>query len=229
MIQILITGAKGFIGSELTNHLQRRGYLITGCSYDLNDIDNIEKLFIENKPKIVIHLAAKVDKTRPGRENDDFFQVNVMGTLNIVRLCEKYGAKLIYFSSSSADFAYTKYGNKYRISKALAENLIKAFTINQDLRAVVVRPCAVYKTIFSHPEGYITVDRFGKQENVWIGEWYSTYKLCKLVERIIKKESFKKYKVYKTKTFWHYVWWGYGKVKSMVRRIVGKNNSSLLL
>ena len=196
---ILITGANGFIGQELCKYLWHKNYAITECSYNLDDIENIQKLFEANKPDIVIHLAAKLDKFKKGREKDDFFQVNVIGTLNIVRLCQKYNVKLIYFSTSSVKYSKTKYGNKYRISKLLAENLIECFTKNQGLKAVTIRPSAIYKTVNGK-----TLDRFGKEEDVTKGEWYSMSNLFILIESIIAEDDFEKYMVYKTKMLRHY-------------------------
>ena len=202
---ILITGSNGFIGRELCRYLWDKSCAVVECNYDLNDIENIEKLFQANKPDVVIHLAAKLDKLSVKRPNDDFFQINVMGTLNIVRLCKKYGAKLIYFSSKQAQYASTKYGNKYGISKLMAENLIESFTINQGLKAVSIRPVTIYKTIDEPFKLSKTIDRFGKEEDITKGEWYPMSNLFILIESIIAEDKFEKYRVYKTKMLRHHL------------------------
>jgi len=198
--KILITGSKGFVGSVLGNHLRRVGFEVIDCFENLSDTEKLNDLFESARPEIVIHLAAKLDKFRLGREKDSFFEINLMGALNIINLCVKYGAKMIYFSSISAEFYQTKYGNKYGISKALAEDLVKAFTINQGLKAVVVRPCTLYNEVNGK-----NIDRFGREENVKRGDWYPLSKICLLVEKIVINDEFEKFKIYKTKLFRHYL------------------------
>jgi len=62
--KILVTGATGFLGTNLVNHLHKSGYkniiALSSKDYDLTEQQQVRKMFSENKPDIVIHLAAYV-------------------------------------------------------------------------------------------------------------------------------------------------------------------------
>ena len=84
--KILVTGGKGFVGSNLIKELQKREltyHAPTKSEYDLRKEEDVKKLFNLYQPNIVIHLAGKVggigaNRAKPG----DFFYDNIMiGTL----------------------------------------------------------------------------------------------------------------------------------------------------
>ncbi len=84
--KILVTGGRGFVGTNLILELEKRGlayYSPKKEEYDLRKEDDVKRLFETYQPNIVLHLAGKVggigaNKERPG----DFFYDNIMmGTL----------------------------------------------------------------------------------------------------------------------------------------------------
>ena len=84
--KILITGGRGFVGTNLIQELEKKGltyYAPTKEEYDLRKEKDVKKLFSTYQPNIVLHLAGKVggigaNKAKPG----DFFYDNIMmGTL----------------------------------------------------------------------------------------------------------------------------------------------------
>jgi len=104
-MKILITGHLGFIGSYLCKELKKRHKLV---GYDLRSGDDIrdrrklEFIFETENIDCVVHLAALTGARRGELYPDEYFQVNVLGTKNVVDLCEKYNVnRLIHFSSSS--------------------------------------------------------------------------------------------------------------------------------
>lgn len=129
-MKILITGIAGFIGSSLGERLISDGHSIIGIdNFDLfypksfkqrnlvnlnsnteftfydADIRNkplINRIFIDHKIDMVVHLAAKAG-VRPSIENPgEYYDVNVSGTLNILQcMKENFVSKLIFASSSS--------------------------------------------------------------------------------------------------------------------------------
>ena len=57
--KILVTGGSGLIGTWLKNELPEAIY-VSSKDYDLTNQNEVEKMFVDHKPDIVIHLAAKV-------------------------------------------------------------------------------------------------------------------------------------------------------------------------
>ncbi len=127
-MKILVTGAAGFIGSHIVEYLVQRGddvtvldNLKTGkkenlakindkinfVNGDIRDYKLLEKLV--NDTTGVFHEAALASVQQSFNMKDEYFDVNVNGTENILKLSKKYGFKVVYASSSSV------YGNPIRI------------------------------------------------------------------------------------------------------------------
>jgi len=126
----LITGAAGFIGSSLAQRLLAEGKTVIGVDnfndyyspifkqenvqpfaknkkfklykIDITDVTKLNQVFGKEKPKKVIHLAARAG-VRPSLEDPGLYQqVNIEGTLNILEACRRYKVKQLVFASSSS-------------------------------------------------------------------------------------------------------------------------------
>ena len=123
-MKILVTGGAGFIGSHITEYLVQRGdnvtvidNLKTGQTANLSKVNkNINfvngdirdyKLLegLVNDTDGVFHEAALASVQQSFEMQDEYFDVNVNGTENILKLASEYGFKVVYASSSSV------YGN----------------------------------------------------------------------------------------------------------------------
>lgn len=132
--KILITGGAGFIGSHLCDKLLEKGAKVVCfdnfndfyepqvkrnnlksalrhesfhlCEGDIRDSAALMHAFQEHKPNLVIHLAAMAG-VQPSLLNPDlYYDVNVNGTLQVLKCCAINNvSKLIFASSSSV------YGN----------------------------------------------------------------------------------------------------------------------
>ncbi len=137
-MKILITGAAGFIGFHLCKRLLKEGYNILGIDnfnnyYDpflkkerykyLKELDkdfiieninieeknNLDKIFNIFKPEIVIHLAAQAGVRYSINNPNSYIQSNLVGFSNILEGCRHIKVKnLIYASSSSVYGGNTK-------------------------------------------------------------------------------------------------------------------------
>jgi len=131
MKKILITGARGYIGSFLLQELQSK-YKVIGTSLhadfnkkiislDIRDIDMVWKCLNHKKPDIIIHAGAVSNVKRCEENPTEAFQINVEGTSNIIEGANKINAKVIFISSLASKIPLNVYGkNKYD-----AENLLK--------------------------------------------------------------------------------------------------------
>ncbi len=145
-MKILITGAAGFIGSNLVDRLLNHGNQILGIDnfdafydkkikltnllkaqqevnfkfseIDIMDLDNLRQYFKENQIDVIIHLAAKAG-VRPSIENPDtYFETNVMGTLNVLNCMKEFNIKKLIFASSSS-----VYGNNFKVPFSESDNV----------------------------------------------------------------------------------------------------------
>jgi len=161
MKTILITGAAGFIGSHLKSELKNL-HVVSGVDI-LNSLNlasskrvdyfgdiikaSIHSNFIDElneKPEIVVHLAAETGISGSLNNPSLYFHQNVEGTFNVLEQCRKNGVKyLIYASSSSVyepnqsimsensshDKQLSFYGTSKRMAEVMVENYCRQFGI----------------------------------------------------------------------------------------------------
>lgn len=105
MKKILITGATGFVGKNLTQFLiEKKKYEVLpygSNGFDLRDKRDVRQLLVYNKPDIVIHLAAVCGGIGANRENPvKFFMDNEKINLNILESCHDFKvSKLVTLGS----------------------------------------------------------------------------------------------------------------------------------
>lgn len=100
---VLVIGAKGQLGRELTNLLKQQN--IDFIAYDsqemdITDFDKTLSIIKDIKPSVVYHCAAytAVDLAEDeGKEMN--YLVNVDGTKNVAQACKEVGATLVYIST----------------------------------------------------------------------------------------------------------------------------------
>ena len=123
-MNILVTGASGFIGKKLVQNLSAN-YNIFGLARhlennknlfccDLNDYSSLDRIFDQNHIDLVIHSAASTDISRT--KNIDGYFNNILSTLNIIKICRKRKTKKLIFLSSNM-----VYGTSYKINQENCE------------------------------------------------------------------------------------------------------------
>lgn len=110
--RIVITGGTGFLGRQLVDNLVRQGYrdlfVVDHKAYDLVRIEDIRRLYVETRPEIVIHLAARVGGIGFNRENPaTLFYENLM--MGVQLLHEGFRAGLEKFVAIGTICAYPKF------------------------------------------------------------------------------------------------------------------------
>ena len=129
MKRILITGAGGFIGSNLADELLERGDEVVGLdnfnaqydprikrdniagplerdSYrlvegDICDEEMVMDVFRRECPEVVVHLAAATGVRNSYREPRLCYQVNIIGTQIILDACRAHFPSHVVLASSS--------------------------------------------------------------------------------------------------------------------------------
>ncbi len=122
MIRILVTGGMGFIGSHIVDACVARGDDVFSVDdmhagkeenanpkapnfeVDISDFEKLEKVFGEVRPEIIFHCAA-LARIQPSFQNPErYFEVNAIGTKNILALAKKYKVRRVVYSASSSAY-----------------------------------------------------------------------------------------------------------------------------
>lgn len=111
-MKVLVTGAKGQLGSDVLDELKKRGHTPIGVDLeemDITEFDSVKKTFEETLPEAAIHCAAwtAVDAAEDNEEKCRL--VNAAGTANLARMCKSLDIKLIYIST---DYVFGGQGEK---------------------------------------------------------------------------------------------------------------------
>lgn len=104
-MKILITGNRGFVGSETQKLLEIEkhtviGYGVMDCG-DIRDYNHLENFIKENKPDRILHLAAIARFADADRNPKLAFETNVIGTKNVAKIASKYHIPIVYASTGS--------------------------------------------------------------------------------------------------------------------------------
>ena len=173
-MKIIVTGGAGFIGSWVCDTYIENGHdvliidnLSSGLEENINkkakfincDIRNyseVEKIFNSFKPDIVNHHAAQIN-VRVSVDNPTYdAEVNIIGSLNICKLCVDHKVdKLIFSSTGGAIYGEPKSLpadeksdtnplSPYGLSKLSVENYILYYNKTYGLDYVILRYSNVY-------------------------------------------------------------------------------------
>lgn len=147
---IVITGSESFVGKEIISQLKNNHKIIgfdtvntKSNEYIFHQIDirdsNIEELIPENAD-VIIHLAALSRDPDCKGKSFECFDINVMGTLNLIRAAIKKNVKQFIFASS--EWVYnefkkdeikdeesfidiSKHTSEYALSKLVSESNLR--------------------------------------------------------------------------------------------------------
>ena len=190
MKNILVTGAKGFIGTYIVDHFKDK--------YNVSTIEDEDICSQNLKPYFrhidyVIHLAA-ISGIDYCDENPELAnRVNFFGTENILSYAHDRGVRKVIFISSSS--VYHSKGI-YAKTKKNAEKMCKYYSDNLGLQTVILRLCNVYDL----NKGYGVVDKFydsnklGMPLNIY-GSGEDSYDfihvldIVDLIEKIIEQDG----------------------------------------
>lgn len=127
MKKYLVTGAAGFIGSQLYNRLRKRSAMVRGldnyndhlysptlkvdrCEHfgldvtyvDIRNEYHLEEFLVNYRPTDIIHLAAHAGVRDSFGKEKQYHENNIDGTQNLIDLCKKHlpDVRIVYASTS---------------------------------------------------------------------------------------------------------------------------------
>ena len=159
--KILVTGGDGRFAKVLKkNNKNLNLYFFSKNKLDILNLNSIENILKKFNPKIVIHCAGL---SRPmdihEKKISKSIDLNIIGTANIVKMCEKYKIKLIYFSTAyvyegtKGNYKETdpvKPFNNYALSKLGGECSVLMYKNSLILRIQMTEKPFQYKKAYSN-------------------------------------------------------------------------------
>jgi UDP-glucose 4-epimerase len=171
-MRVLVTGAAGFIGSHLCRRLVADGDEVVGfddlsagdlanladipevrlVEADLRDRDAVAKA--AEGCRAILHHAARKSVPRSVREPEDFVEVNVRGTLNVLLAAREGPATVVFASSSSVygdqevfplrEDAESRPRSPYAATKLSGEALVRSWWHSYSVPTLSLRYFNVY-------------------------------------------------------------------------------------
>lgn len=175
-MRIAVTGGAGFIGSHLCDKYVREGFtvlcidnFINGnlmnvrhlLSYrnfklingDIRDFDLLEK--VTRDVDAIFHLAAQIHVDRSIIEPRLTYEINVLGTQNILEASRMYDVDKVIYASTSEVYGSAQYSpmdekhplsapHPYGASKIAADRMCHAYIQTYGMNICVMRPFNIY-------------------------------------------------------------------------------------
>lgn len=109
-MKAMVTGATGFVGRHLTDHLVASGDDVVGTDLrasataiglDVTDGLAVDGVFADVRPEVVFHLAGWSDVGSSWRNPLSAFRANAEGTLNVLEAAHAHGVQRVLVVSSA--------------------------------------------------------------------------------------------------------------------------------
>jgi UDP-glucose 4-epimerase len=164
---ILIVGGAGYIGSHINKLLSENGFrtivfdsLVSGHEWsvkwgkfvkgDLTNIEEIRKVFAENKIEAVLDFAAFIEVGESVLNPQKYYYNNTVNTLNLLSVMKEFEVKKLIFSSTAATYGMPQYTpidekhpqwpiNPYGWSKLFNERIFADYDVAYGLKYVALR------------------------------------------------------------------------------------------
>ncbi|MDB4180548.1 NAD(P)-dependent oxidoreductase, partial [Flavobacteriaceae bacterium] len=154
MINILLTGHSGFLGTHIKKYLAKKNYNVVklGRSIDSDIVCDLSiETFKSENIDFVVHAAGKAHVIPKSKDEiNSFYKVNFQGTKNLIQGVSKCNIKTIIFISTVAVYGKDKGElideneplngcSPYAVSKIKSEEILHVYGKKHNVRIVVLR------------------------------------------------------------------------------------------
>ena len=111
-MRVLVTGARGQLGSDVMIELKNRGHEAVGVDVkemDITDESVVDSVFEEIHPDAVIHCAAWTAVDAAEDHEDSCRMINAGGTAHVAQAAARHHAKILYLST---DYVFDGQGDR---------------------------------------------------------------------------------------------------------------------
>ncbi|MDB5526955.1 MAG: putative nucleotide sugar dehydratase [Devosia sp.] len=152
MVEVLLTGATGFVGTHLAAALAP-SHGVRTLSHADGDVADAQTWATLPRAEVVIHLAARSFVPTSWDRPADYMRVNLLGTMQALDYCHRHEARLIFASSylygnpqtlPIPETAPLHAINPYAQSKLMAEQTCRFYAENLGVQVLVLRPFNIY-------------------------------------------------------------------------------------
>ena len=159
--KILVTGGNGRFAKILKENNNKLNLVfVSRKECNILDVKSIQKIFKKIKPNIIFHCAGLSRPMQIHEKNiSKSIDLNIIGTANITKECEKNNIKLVYFSTgyvyegTKGNYSETdpvKPFNNYGLSKLGGECAVSMYKNSLILRITMTEKPFLYKRAFSN-------------------------------------------------------------------------------
>ncbi len=172
MTRALITGASGFVGAHLAQHLHEKGievwasyrqsrkkfsFPVCWLRADLTHIDETLRLVKESRPHFIFHLAAQTITSQSWKNPEGTFQINVAGSVNLLEAALRFSPKARIILVSTAHVYGATFFQKRHVREDHLANPVTPYAASKLLMEV-----AAFNFMKSHPLRIVIVRGFNQ-------------------------------------------------------------------
>jgi UDP-glucose 4-epimerase len=181
-MRVLVAGGAGYIGSVVTAHLLAEGHEVTvlddlstghadavpsGATLAAASLHDSGPVLAEVRPEAVLHFAARSLVGASQQHPEDYWHVNVGGSLALLEAMRAVDCRRIVFSSTAATYgepdtvpipesAPTRPTNTYGASKLAVDHMLTSYAVAHGFAAVSLRYFNVAGAAFGLGERHAT-------------------------------------------------------------------------
>lgn len=155
LMNILVTGAKGFIGTYLVRRLKKEGHCVFEHEHSKGDLVNKETMnqYADVAMDVVYHMAAKTYVTESWEKPSLYISNNNSMLINVLEYCREKKAKMVFMSTYlygepeylPIDEEHKCVANTpYHLCKKIGEDICEFYSRNFGMDIIAIRPFNVY-------------------------------------------------------------------------------------